>query len=297
MAEKMFPIVAIPANQPELLENLGTKEKFWITLEDKRHLIKFGRPGTGEDWAEKVACELCTLLGLPHAHYDLAICGGRSCVITPNLVPSDGRLILGNELISYTTESAEGVNTYQQREHTVRRVLAALRLRTQLNWQRTWHHFLGYLLLDAWIGNTDRHHENWGIIRVPDQPTWLAPTFDHASSLGRELTDDNRKRRLLGKDPRVTVETYASKARSALFEESTDSHPLTTRAAFLLAARAMRQSGFYWLQALAGIDDEQVGGILERIPPECMSVTAKEFARALLAANRSALLDTIGPKR
>ena len=25
--------------------------------------------------------------------------------------------------------------------------------------------FVGYLLLDAWIGNGDRHHENWGFIR------------------------------------------------------------------------------------------------------------------------------------
>ena len=26
--------------------------------------------------------------------------------------------------------------------------------------------FVGYLLLDAWIGNTDRHHENWGFVLV-----------------------------------------------------------------------------------------------------------------------------------
>jgi hypothetical protein len=26
--------------------------------------------------------------------------------------------------------------------------------------------FVGYLLLDAWIGNGDRHHENWGIVRM-----------------------------------------------------------------------------------------------------------------------------------
>lgn len=42
------------------------------------------------------------------------------------------------------------------------------------------------------IGNVDRHHENWGILRKRVDGEWygrLAPTFDHASSLGRELVD------------------------------------------------------------------------------------------------------------
>jgi hypothetical protein len=28
--------------------------------------------------------------------------------------------------------------------------------------------FVGYLLLDAWIGNGDRHHENWRFIATVD---------------------------------------------------------------------------------------------------------------------------------
>jgi hypothetical protein len=40
------------------------------------------------------------------------------------------------------------------------------------------------------IGNTDRHHENWGILIELQRNHWrvnVAPSFDHASSLGREL--------------------------------------------------------------------------------------------------------------
>lgn len=55
-------------------------------------------------------------------------------------------------------------------------------------------------MLDAVIGNTDRHHENWGILRKRVGDRWqgmVAPTFDHASSLGRELRDegDGKSRR------------------------------------------------------------------------------------------------------
>ena len=51
--------------------------------------------------------------------------------------------------------------------------------------------FAGYLMLDALIGNTDRHHENWAIIQAGRQYC-LAPTFDHASCLGFNLSDAER---------------------------------------------------------------------------------------------------------
>jgi hypothetical protein len=54
-------------------------------------------------------------------------------------------------------------------------------------------------MLDALIGNTDRHHENWGLVlqgTSDHQDLRLAPTFDHASSLGRNETDERREARL-----------------------------------------------------------------------------------------------------
>lgn len=43
------------------LEQLGTKEKFWFSMdtEPKLWLFKFSRAGTGEHWSEKCAAELC----------------------------------------------------------------------------------------------------------------------------------------------------------------------------------------------------------------------------------------------
>jgi hypothetical protein len=56
----------------------------------------------------------------------------------------------------------------------------------------------GYIFLDALICNTDRHHDNWGLLRwrsSKEEPVHtVAPSFDHASSLARELSDERRKR-------------------------------------------------------------------------------------------------------
>jgi len=48
--------------------------------------------------------------------------------------------------------------------------------------------FVGYMLLDAWTANQDRHHENWAAI-TGAKGVELAPTFDHGSALARNLTD------------------------------------------------------------------------------------------------------------
>jgi hypothetical protein len=76
--------------------------------------------------------------------------------------------------------------------------------------------FASYLVLDALIGNTDRHHMNWGVLDDPGSPRVLAPTFDHASSLGFLLSDEQRNLRLDTTDPRQTVEAYASRSEQLL---------------------------------------------------------------------------------
>ncbi|MBO6901189.1 MAG: HipA domain-containing protein [Rhizobiaceae bacterium] len=289
---KVYPIFEIEADI-EFPESLGTKEKFWITHHGKLSLLKFGRENTGEDWAEKAACELCRLLGLPGAHYDFATFAGRRGVVSPTLVEDGGRLILGNELISQVSKDYDGARSYLQREHTVSRVFAALKRHSIMNYQETWHDFLGYLMLDGWIGNTDRHHENWGLIRAPTGQVVLAPTFDHASSLGRELSDDTRRRRLDTRDMRYSITAFADKARSALFADPTDKQPLSPIDAFTFAARVQRGSGFYWLDQLRSVSEKQVTGVFDKMPDGVMTDAAKEFACALLATNRNTLLSSL----
>jgi hypothetical protein len=69
--------------------------------------------------------------------------------------------------------------------------------------------FTGYLLLDALIGNTDRHHENWAVLQRPsvdsERVAVLCPSFDHASSLGHNIRDSERDKRLNTKSLNVAV--------------------------------------------------------------------------------------------
>ena len=170
----MFPVIPIPDDARESLEQLGTKEKFWLRIDDRRYLFKMGRPGTGENWAEKIAAELADLLGLPHASYDLAVWKEKAGVLSPRFVPDDGRLILGNELLAAIHTGYPKREIRRVRDHTLDRIHALLTkpvIGCPPAWPRpdqrivtAYDLFLGYLLLDAWIANQDRHHENWGLI-------------------------------------------------------------------------------------------------------------------------------------
>jgi hypothetical protein len=142
-----------------------------------------------------------------------------------------------------------------------------------------------YLVLDALIGNTDRHHENWGILRKHTEGGWfglLAPTFDHASSLGRELVDDSpgRCRRRLLTEGRLAQ--YAEKAPGAIFWRVDDKHGLSPLELVRRASVLYPELFGPALQALEKLDSAQLREIVRRVPADWMSELARDFAVGLM---------------
>ena len=188
-----YPIIDV--GEREQLETLGTKEKFWFRdANGNPWLFKAGRPGTGENWSEKVTCELAKIIGLPCAHYEMAQWKGLEGVVTPKFVPDNGPLVLGNQVLSHLASVLRPAKPYAAGEYNVAIACALVeklaprctRLsRDSITSDRhPLHYFVGYLVFDCWIGNPDRHDENWGFVFMPDNSIELAPTFDHASGLG-----------------------------------------------------------------------------------------------------------------
>jgi excisionase family DNA binding protein len=305
----VFPIRDISDLEPEEPELLGTKDKNWFGRSQKhwywhcegnRFLFKAGREGTGENWAEKVACELCKLLELPHAEYDLAIYRGSKGVITPSFVPDGARLELGNEILARYIPEYEKTQRFRQTGHTLRAVMTLIGgkgVQLPIGFSGFDHVnsaidvFVSYLMLDAWIANQDRHHENWGyVIELSNGSIHLAPTFDHASSLGRNESDENRARRLNTKDIAMSMERYVERAKSAFYKTRSDTKPLSTIDAFRIVSQRRPDAAKAWLQKLGRISPSDIKTILDRVPRKVMSDIAKEFAQQILDLNRQRLL-------
>ena len=138
--------------------------------------------------------------------------------------------------------------------------------------------FAGYLLLDALIGNTDRHHQNWGLLRGRGPALRLAPTFDHASSLGFLLNDAQRVR-YLSQSGGQSVDAYAARARSPWSGKISPIDAAIAAASMLTPEeqakwRARSQHGYE-----AAVDS------VRRVPNSRMSSSSREFALSLIRHN------------
>jgi hypothetical protein len=299
----MYPIYRVPTDAYDLLEPIGSKFKFWF--ESNKYLFKEAREDTGEDWAEKVACELCVLLGIPHAHYELAEWRGRKGVVTVNFRPEQGGLLLGNQLLMRIDSGYPGTKLRGVRQHTIRIVLRAIEILMECppgfvpfpGVTKAVDVFIGYIMLDAWIGNNDRHHQNWGLVFITEEGLnlHLAPSFDHASCLGRIETDDEKRERLTTRDKNRTVEAYTAHTFSRFYASPSNTKSLTTMEAFWLAAKSHPAAALAWLKRLQGISSEEIDYIFDEVPTAKISDISKEFAKRVLDVNRQQLLGMIGP--
>ena len=129
-----FTIVEVDRDLAYDVEQLGTKRKFWFRrFEDEsvRWLFKAEERSTGEDWAEKIACEICELLGIPHVHYELVMetASGTPGVVCPNIAAPPHTLVLGNQLLFERDASypASDEKKYGVRQHSVDLVIEAVR--------------------------------------------------------------------------------------------------------------------------------------------------------------------------
>lgn len=237
-----FPTRRVDRSRAQAVEPLGSKPKFWFLEGGTRLLFKAEERGTGEDWAEVVACCLCRLLGLPHVEYELAVeCDGdqliRPGVVCANMAPPPLTLVLGNELLLGVDPlyPSDERSKCKVRQHTVEAVcdVVSTLAPPDERWtmslpdgvQSALEVFAGYVMLDAWIANQDRHHENWGAIRDNDTLR-LAPTFDHAAGLARNLADSEREDRLTTEDQGRSIAAFVRRGRSAFYRSPADTPAL-----------------------------------------------------------------------
>lgn len=110
----------------------------------------------------------------------------------------------------------------------------------------------------------------------------LAPTYDHASSFGRDLSDKQRQIR--------SVETYANKCFSAFYKTVDDKKPLKTFDLFYQVANHYPEAARVWLERLESVSKANILEIFGQIPSTRISAIAAEFAQKILELNQNKLL-------
>ncbi|MGI5127112.1 HipA domain-containing protein [Pseudonocardia sp. CA-107938] len=315
MAPGAFPVLDV--SDWELIENevLGQNPKVWLrapggtTDRQDDWLFKpvVTPPSTGitqgEDWSEKIVSELAVLLGVPCAEVQLAQRQGERGLISRNVVPAGWIRILGSDLLrarepSYVGAYLDGrgveVRPKGRPGHSPQKIARVLEGCGPPSGSDELGSavavFAGFLVLDAWVANQDRHDQNWAVLRSADMSMQmrLAPSYDHASSLGFNLRDQQRidwsNRGLSG---------FVRRARAGRFEHD-PSVPTSRRPTLVDVAREMlelagRQVETVWMDRLRRIERSDVESVVARIPE--LSVVTATFVAEILDLNRGRLLD------
>ena len=286
---EFYPIVEVQEDwlldPEERSEFIGSKDKFWYQPEEDstRWLFKYPRGNSGEHWSEKIAESVASLLDIPHARVELAVFGGRRGSVTESFIDSELELFHGNQILEITVRGYDPETRFGQSDHTLENIWLALD-HVFGGTEEAKLQFAEYLVLDGIIGNTDRHHENWGIVRKwtgKGQISFLAPSFDHASSLGRELEDERRAMLLAEK----RVGEFSERGRGGIYWSRSDRRGPSPATLVVLATERYRDLFKPALAKLDNLSDSSLREIVERTPERWMTPTAREFAVALMRYN------------
>jgi hypothetical protein len=274
------------------------KNKRWIAAHadsprDQHWLWKY-RQTTGDgsdaaltDCAEVFTSRLAAAIDLPAAECRFALLDGEPGLISRNVTPHGFNLNTGTaylpEVEGYQRRpsagsSPDGGRMRLEEGYTldaVQQVLEHVQAPPGIRGLSGFAVFAGYLVLDALVGNGDRHPGNWAILeRQSDGVRFLAPTYDHGSALGAGLTADNRR----DKDPVA----FARRGRANPFAPH-------KQGLVDLALRAVARSGAdFWVERVAALDGISIRETLEA-PQDRLSVVASTFVERVILENQRRL--------
>jgi hypothetical protein len=297
MIDDEFEIISIPASNIELDEELdGIIPKGWIETpslglvlfkeaKSERDYIAESRT----DWSEKIVSEINQLVGLPTALYELAVMVDDNQEI-PGTVsidlsqPGDEERFPIEELLQQSMSKYDYAVNYQV--NNVIQALSDNNIRLPPNFQvpkgikDAADMFVGVLMIDATVGNSDRHDRNLDIVRQTNGQFYLSPVFDHGYSLG--AIEDNDLRSW------VSPEHYNQYHNFSSF--SYEGEDISGLEAFRQAAEIRPQAAKIWLNKLQHLDFGQVKQVFTKIPSNRLTQEAKNFALELFKHNQKQLL-------
>ena len=289
-----FDVVSIPASKFVFNKQLdGIISKGWVETSRGRALFKQAtlprdKPESRTDWSEKITAELASLLQIPAAKYEFAQ------IVSPDLIiPGSISADLtnpGEERFSLAEILNESIIDYDYAfNYEVDRVIEVLseqnikipsgyKLPEGIN--DGVDMFIGVLMLDAYVANTDRHDQNLDIVQRSNGEFYLSPVFDHGFSLGAVLDDRMRENN--------SIQRYSEAFCDSSFSVNGDDVPGLE--VFIEAAKLKPQAAKIWQDRLSQINTQEIQKLFDQIPEGRITPISKKFAINLLSYNQSQLL-------
>jgi hypothetical protein len=186
----------------------GSERKRTLIYNGSTYMVKFPDPVRStkktslsyinNQFSEHIGCSIFRHLGIPAQETFLATCIDpmnkmEKIVVACKLFCQNGE---GN-LVEFSKFLLNDTDSTSRRTTTVEDVMDVLdHSPLRLDREKIKAYFWDMFVVDAFIGNGDRHLDNWGLIEATDGTLSPAPIYDCGSSLS-PLKSDDRKRELL----------------------------------------------------------------------------------------------------
>ena len=271
----------------------GSEKKRTLIYDGKTYMVKFPDPVRStkrttlsyinNQFSEHIGCNIFRCLGIPAQETFLATCidpmnKKEKIVVACELFCQNGE---GN-LIEFSRFLLNDTDSNTRRTTTVEDVMDVLEHSPLLqDKEKIKGYFWNMFVVDAFIGNGDRHLDNWGLIETPDGKFSPAPVYDCGSSLS-PLKSDHEKTFLLEDGNTFKREeynlnsVYRMNGKRILYHEIFKSPPEDLRRAIQRIVPRIKA-------ASARIDD-----LIDRT--EGLSDISKEYMKKSLALRREQIL-------
>lgn len=298
------------------VEAAGSTTTVWLeepeTCEEWLHkdtVIPSNGVEQGEDWSEVISTQVAQLLKVPCAETRMCIRAGRRGSLSRNVRPTGQALFEGHTVLFNAgaggyfphSEGKPGVDPsrpeLKRPGHHLTNIKAALDgVAAPPNFRGPpaltgFDVFAGYMIFDALVANQDRHEQNWAILtsQLVSSTERLAPSYDHASSLGYNLSDTKRKACI---DDPDRLRMWANRGTAIRFEHHA-SRPTLVEHAVNAVEKCTPEGAHWWREQICDLDLEPLRESLQGGAISGMSVAAATFASNLLSLNQGRLRDAI----
>ena len=181
----------------------GWLKKKWIINNSERILLKAGSLWQQEPFNEVLASEICSRLGIKHVEYKIIKNDGTFYSSCPDFVSPQTELVPARHIVNTLKKN----NNTSNFSHLIN-CCGGLGFK---NTEKLKQEICNMLTVDFIIANTDRHYNNFGFLRNPDNLEWLglAPVFDSGTSMFHDEILYNLKNPYLRESLKIKAKPFA----------------------------------------------------------------------------------------
>lgn len=169
----------------------GAEKKFEIIIDGHRYIVKFQKNSevglTYNYISEYLGSHIFQSIGIPVQETFLGTYDGKNVVVVKNFLEQEDALVAFNGVGESSLERDKELYQYTYEDITA----MLMENMKSTNVSETIERFWDMFVVDALIGNFDRHGGNWGFIKRNNEYR-IAPVYDNGSCLYPKLNTEEK---------------------------------------------------------------------------------------------------------